>query len=305
MTACFTWNAPLSSSDPPAWLPLADDREGGPLRVYGNLRAMVAFEPQTVLLGFAMQDFSLNLGMVLWTDPRVCSLASPGPALVPPYETLFWLQPGTFHDRFCASPPLAFGWGGGRCTPPQSLCRRVWPPPEPLTGVARPGHFDWTHLFALPAACLLHRQGGALTLLACGDVEPHPGPSAGFASDDYALDPCWLAHVLLIGGLRTPSVDMFAAPHNALLPCFWTARVDAFSRCWGDFPLVWANPPWGLAPRLLRFLATSRGTCLACLPVWGCLLGGGFLARLCTHAFLLPPVSLFRLRGALPMPCPP
>ena len=72
---------------------------------------MVAFETQTVLLGFAMQDFSLNPGMVLWDDPRVYSLASPGPAWVPPYEALFWLQPGTFHDRFCASPPLAFGWG--------------------------------------------------------------------------------------------------------------------------------------------------------------------------------------------------
>ena len=37
---------------------------------------------------------------------------------------------------------------------------------------------------------------------------------------------------------------------------------------WGQWKMVWANPPWELAGKMLNKIKEDRACALICLPVW-------------------------------------
>ena len=71
-----------------------------------------------------------------------------------------------------------------------------------------------------------------------------------------------------------PLVDMFASSQNKQLEkyCSWRrdpwSLGDAFQQDWSQWKMVWANPPWELAGRMLDKIKTDKACALVCLPLW-------------------------------------
>ena len=141
-----------------------------------------------------------------------------------------------------------------------------------------------------------------LLLLQDGDVEPNPGPT-----DDYQLRPEIFRSVVAAFrgmGCPQPYVDAFAAPHNALLPRFWTREDDAFRHCWWALLPIWANPPSDAAMfgRIRDKILQEGGHLLLLCPGWHAILP--MIAPLARAEIRLPLAPLFLRQGRYPMDIP-
>ena len=99
-----------------------------------------------------------------------------------------------------------------------------------------------------------------LSLLACGEVHPNPGPgrstkTSGVAPGrkhpylkDFKLVPRIFEAIPKIWGCPRPMVDAFVAVHDKQLPAFWDVGVDAFSQNWNRPNPIWMNLPFRLFP---------------------------------------------------------
>jgi hypothetical protein len=72
-----------------------------------------------------------------------------------------------------------------------------------------------------------------------------------------------------------PTVDLFAAHHNAQVSRYVAAardpfawRIDAFRLDWGTLGLTYANPPFALAGRVLAKVRAERARMIVVLPEW-------------------------------------
>ena len=186
---------------------------------------------------------------------------------------------------------------GPRCPfPPLSSTARTLSRLHSQWGVREPFSLLVKPLRGWPAA-LRH-----LLLLQAGDVEPNPGPT-----DDWQLRPELFRSVVqdFQGmGCPQPYVDAFAAPHNALLPRFWTREDDAFRHCWWALLPIWANPPFDVALfGLIRDKILQEGGHLLLLcPGWRSLLP--VVEPLARAQVRLPLAPLFLRQGRYPADIP-
>ena len=73
----------------------------------------------------------------------------------------------------------------------------------------------------------------------------------------------------------TPSVDLFATHLNHQVPLYCSPypdqnalQTDAFHLHWGLFPLVYANPPFRLLPRILQKIQEEKANIMLIAPRW-------------------------------------
>jgi hypothetical protein len=164
------------------------------------------------------------------------------------------------------------------------------------------------------------RRGHRLPLLACGDVEPNPGPCPTqrcllcpppgkwpapppAPTEDYQLYPYLFRDIPGRLGTSTPTLDAFAAPWNSQLPDFWCRHTNAFRQSWLGVTPLWANPPFSLLPLVLQHLKSKGGHVLLVCPSYSRLLTS--FGNLSKASYTLPKnTSLFLRGGVFPMPPP-
>ena len=148
------------------------------------------------------------------------------------------------------------------------------------------------------------RKHPIVSLLQDGDVESNPGPTGppGY-TEDYQLSPDIFRDVPRLLNCPHPWVDAFAAPHNCLIPTYWSANHSAFDRNWRSCLLpIWANPPFSLLHRVLAKIRTEGAYMLLLCPAWEPTISEA--KALAVRGHLLPRTKMFRKEGKALMPAP-
>jgi hypothetical protein len=94
-----------------------------------------------------------------------------------------------------------------------------------------------------------------------------------FDTSDWKISPAIFRRLERRWG--SPAVDLFATHLNRLVPRFFsrfwcpgTHGVDSFARDWGQFPLCWCNPPFGLIAQVLAHAAECGARLILIVPAW-------------------------------------
>jgi hypothetical protein len=112
-------------------------------------------------------------------------------------------------------------------------------------------------------------QPPAPSLLACGDIEPNPGPHARHGlREDFQFLPTLFHRALQALGARLPDRDAFASRRNSLCPAFWTADDDAVSQPWLGESVLWMNTPFTLLRAVRAKLVVEGGNIILLCPDW-------------------------------------
>jgi Reverse transcriptase (RNA-dependent DNA polymerase)/DNA N-6-adenine-methyltransferase (Dam) len=63
-----------------------------------------------------------------------------------------------------------------------------------------------------------------------------------------------------------PELDAFASSLNSQLPNYWTIKDDAFTKAWGDYRLLWMNPPFNVLGRVVAKVKSDQATVILVTP---------------------------------------
>ena len=92
-------------------------------------------------------------------------------------------------------------------------------------------------------------EGVQKALLKHGDIHPNPGPPFS----DYQFRPELIRPLVEELGCPFPYLDAFSSQQNAVLPRYWTAEGDSFSKSWRCALLpLWANPPFHMLQKVFE-----------------------------------------------------
>lgn len=136
-------------------------------------------------------------------------------------------------------------------------------------------------------------------------------PSRFVDLTDYTLRRSVFEEVCARFGVR-PTIDLFAARHNAQLPRFCSRHFDPFAvsqdglRAISAWEIFWANPPWDLIEPMLHRIRSMRASGIVCLPYWVGARWFPLLAQSARGIIRWPAESGLFLRGwdQSPMPAP-
>ena len=94
--------------------------------------------------------------------------------------------------------------------------------------------------------------------------------SSPWKTMDYALNDMLVQKVLDHFKMGTPSVDCFAAAHNARFPRYWSEEDSAWERSWGLHRqgLLWMNPPFDKFEEVMSKIRKDKALAIVIVPGW-------------------------------------